>query len=113
MCGPDRDIDGYPDHKLQCTEIQCAADNCPDVSNSGQEDADGDGIGDSCDLDADGDGIPNVPVTYQKLLDIYNLKKKTFDILLKILSFAVCMGNKVASPHYQGFWRISDFQIRR
>jgi len=35
----DSDGDGIPD----------AVDNCPAVSNSGQEDADGDGIGDACD----------------------------------------------------------------
>ncbi|KAJ2948660.1 hypothetical protein O0L34_g7915 [Tuta absoluta] len=61
VCGPDRDLDGYPDQQLPCSEQQCAADNCPDVSNSGQEDTDHDGIGDSCDPDADDDGIPNTP----------------------------------------------------
>ncbi|CAB3257252.1 unnamed protein product [Arctia plantaginis] len=61
VCGPDRDLDGYPDQQLPCSERNCKADNCPEVSNSGQEDADGDGIGDSCDGDADGDGIPNLP----------------------------------------------------
>lgn len=43
----DSDGDGVPD----------SSDNCPTVSNPGQEDTDGDGEGDACDIDDDGDGI--------------------------------------------------------
>lgn len=46
----DIDSDGYVDQR----------DNCPSTSNPGQEDLDGDSIGDLCDLDEDGDGIANV-----------------------------------------------------
>ncbi|XP_055855826.1 cartilage oligomeric matrix protein-like [Episyrphus balteatus] len=58
-CGPDSDIDGWPNSKLNCSGMRCMNDNCPNTPNAGQEDADNDGIGDSCDDDADGDSISN------------------------------------------------------
>ncbi|KAE8632174.1 hypothetical protein XENTR_v10001460 [Xenopus tropicalis] len=60
LCAKDTDIDGFPDEKLRCSDVKCKKDNCVTVPNSGQEDADRDGIGDACDDDADGDGIPNM-----------------------------------------------------
>ncbi|KAJ8786398.1 hypothetical protein J1605_006373 [Eschrichtius robustus] len=59
ICGKDLDIDSYPDEELLCSARNCKKDNCKYVPNSGQEDADGDGLGDACDEDADGDGILN------------------------------------------------------
>ncbi|XP_018496596.2 cartilage oligomeric matrix protein [Galendromus occidentalis] len=61
MCAPDRDIDGWPDFTLPCSDKRCKADNCPNIPNSGQEDADGDNLGDACDPDADNDGVANYP----------------------------------------------------
>ncbi|GFY53489.1 thrombospondin-4 [Trichonephila inaurata madagascariensis] len=61
MCAPDSDLDGWPDFDLRCSHPRCKADNCPMTPNSGQEDADGDGLGDACDDDADNDGVPNNP----------------------------------------------------
>ncbi|KAM6965183.1 thrombospondin-4a [Aplochiton taeniatus] len=60
VCGKDTDIDDYPDSKLGCSNNNCNKDNCVFVPNSGQEDADRDGLGDACDDDADSDGIVNI-----------------------------------------------------
>jgi syndecan 4 len=61
FCGPDKDLDGWPDYELGCSDERCRADNCINVPNSGQEDADNDNIGDQCDPDADNDGVLNHP----------------------------------------------------
>jgi syndecan 4 len=44
LCGNDKDLDGWPDIDLGCSDIRCRKDNCVNVPNSGQEDADSDGL---------------------------------------------------------------------
>lgn len=56
-CGNDSDLDGFPDHQLPCKEQHCKVDNCPAIPNSGQEDNDGDLLGDVCDVDDDNDNV--------------------------------------------------------
>ncbi|XP_028407123.1 cartilage oligomeric matrix protein-like [Dendronephthya gigantea] len=60
VCGKDSDLDGFPDEDLpNCKERHCRKDNCINKPNSGQENADNDEFGNTCDEDMDNDGILN------------------------------------------------------
>lgn len=57
----DRDGDGWcdPDAPGEGPDGCRGTDNCPDVANADQEDANNNDIGDACEADADADGVPD------------------------------------------------------
>ncbi len=57
----DGDLSGTPgDNTCRGGNTINCDDNCPNVSNPDQADADGNGIGDACDGDKDGDGVADL-----------------------------------------------------
>jgi len=59
---PDQDGNGFPDCLASDADedgVPDGTDNCPDVQNQGQENADDDPAGDACDDDDDDDGTPD------------------------------------------------------
>lgn len=79
MCAPDSDLDGWPDSSLNCSgnNVRCKADNCIFIPNSGQEDADNDGIG-------------------VKFYMLFSLKREILTIFYQ---------NQIINFYFQGFLR--------
>lgn len=48
VCGPDTDMDGWPDIQLNCTVYGCKKDNCVNTANADQFDSNNNGVGDAC-----------------------------------------------------------------
>ena len=71
----DTDNDGTPD----------ASDNCPQISNPGQENADGDAEGNACDDDDDNDGVSDADETVVGTNPLVNEPAAAVQIINSIL----------------------------
>ncbi|XP_064635829.1 uncharacterized protein LOC135493010 [Lineus longissimus] len=76
VCGEDPDQDNIPSKPISCLGWYCQKDNCPLTANTGQDDNDGDRIGDVCDPDDDNDYIYDLDDNCQF---VYNRDQKDSD----------------------------------
>ncbi|MDP3768589.1 MAG: flexitail domain-containing putative surface protein, partial [Dehalococcoidia bacterium] len=88
------------------------ADNCPSAYNPGQEDLDGDDIGDDCDRDKDGEGCRDARELINNEMrggkrspdnpyDLYDINgDKLVDLFIDIFGVAAAFGEGPGGPNY-------------